>query len=180
MSLVKNLNLINANGSLASNIFPRISEIRKEKIKRDLTNFKDIEHRLEFISNKDGVNYINDSRSTNVNSTWYSLEITNGPIIWIAGGIDKRICYENLIPHINKKVKAIITLGLNNEKLKNTFSKQINDIYQTKKMSEAISYAFQLSKKGDTVLLSPACASFDLFENYEDMGNQFKYWVNQI
>jgi UDP-N-acetylmuramoylalanine--D-glutamate ligase len=140
-------------------------------------DFKGLEHRLEFVAKVQGVEYINDSKATNVNSAWYALESMTKPVIWIAGGIDKGNDYEILKPLVRKKVKAIVCLGLDNLKIHEAFSRHVDLIVNTTSAEDAVRMASKIAVKGDVVLLSPACASFDLFENYEDRGNQFKQAV---
>ncbi|MDD3877409.1 MAG: UDP-N-acetylmuramoyl-L-alanine--D-glutamate ligase [Bacteroidales bacterium] len=170
-------NILNA---MASSITASRNNIRKEKIKESLTNFSNIEHRLEMVCKIRGVEYINDSKATNVNSTWYALESYKNPIIWIAGGIDKGNNYELIHPLVKQKVKALICLSLDNSKLKEAFSKDVGLIKEATSMEEAVNLAYQEALPGDVVLLSPACSSFDLFENYEDRGNQFKKVVMNL
>lgn len=170
----------NVQNSLAAGISGKILEIRKESIRESLTDFKNIEHRLEFVAKVNSIEFINDSKATNINATWYALESMLNPTIWIVGGIDKGNNYEELIPLVNEKVKAIICLGKDNEKIIDAFTGIVTDIVEAHSASEAVGYGYQLGEKGDTVLLSPACASFDLFENYEDRGHQFKKAVRSL
>lgn len=164
----------NTYNSMAAGIVGSIYGLRKEIIKESLSDFKGLEHRLESVSRIKGVEYINDSKATNVNSTWYALESMNKPVIWIAGGIDKGNDYSVLEPLVKKKVKALICLGADNTKLHAAFSKHVDIVVNTNNMNDAVRMAYQLAGNGDAVLLSPACASFDLFENYEDRGAKFK------
>jgi UDP-N-acetylmuramoylalanine--D-glutamate ligase len=145
-----------------------------EKIIKGLKSFENAPHRLEFVTNLNGVNYINDSKATNVDSVYFALDGIDQPIIWIAGGIDKGNDYSQIEQLVKEKVKAIICLGIENESIRNHFSPVIDLIEETRDLNEAINYAEKWSKPGDVVLLSPACASFDLFKNYEDRGNKFK------
>ncbi|MCC5918788.1 MAG: UDP-N-acetylmuramoyl-L-alanine--D-glutamate ligase [Cryomorphaceae bacterium] len=170
----------NANNSMASSLAARLLKVRKESIRDSLTNFDALEHRLESVGSIRGVNFINDSKATNVNSTYYALESVSKPIIWIAGGVDKGNDYTELMPLVQNKVKAIVCLGLDNQKLLEEFTGQVKVITETRDMERAVKMAFSLSEKGDTVLLSPACASFDLFNNYEHRGEEFKYWIRQL
>jgi UDP-N-acetylmuramoylalanine--D-glutamate ligase len=170
----------NAYNSMAASIAARALDIRKEVIRKSLTNFKGVEHRLEPVLKIHGVHYINDSKATNVNSTWYALESMPDNLIWIAGGQDKGNDYSSLRELVRQKVKAIICLGVDNTKIHESFSDLVPTIVDTTSAREAVSTAYYLSKKGDTVLLSPACASFDLFESYEDRGNQFKQAVRAL
>ena len=147
---------------------------------KSLCGFRGVEHRLEFVAEIDGVRYINDSKATNVNSTWYALETVEAPIIWIAGGVDKGNDYSIFLDSVKSKVKAIICLGADNTKIHKDFGGLVPKIVNTQSMTEAVRTAYYLGQKGDYVLLSPACASFDLFENYEDRGQQFKGAVREL
>jgi len=158
----------------------KLMEIRNETIKQCLSDFQNIAHRLEYAGSVHGISFINDSKATNVNSTWYALESIEKPIIWIAGGIDKGNDYNFIKSLVKEKVKAIVCLGVDNKKLHDEFGDDVELIVDTKSASEAVQAAYQIAQKGETVLLSPACASFDLFENYEDRGNQFKKAVNNL
>lgn len=164
----------NVYNSMAAAIAARLLDIRKETIQESLTEFQGVVHRLEYIATIRGVDFINDSKATNINSTWYALENANKPVVWIAGGQDKGNDYEELLPLVKEKVKAIICLGLENEKIKEAFEQHVGAIIETGSAEEAVNISYKLGQKGDTVLLSPACASFDLFKNYEDRGNQFR------
>ena len=170
----------NIYNSMAATIAGRILEINKETIRSSLSDFQNIEHRLEYVTNIHGIEYINDSKATNVNSSWYALESMNRPVIWIAGGVDKGNDYEILKSIVVKKVKAIICLGSDTKKIHKAFSSIVETIVDSGTMSEAVEYSQLLGEKGDIVLLSPACASFDLFENYIDRGNQFKQIVSAL
>jgi UDP-N-acetylmuramoylalanine--D-glutamate ligase len=170
----------NLYNSMAAAVAARLVDVRKESIRESLADFENIEHRLEFVARVKGVDYINDSKATNVNSAWYALECMNNPVIWIAGGVDKGNDYSILTPLVKEKVKAIICLGKDNEKIKAAFSDHVETLVETQSMQEAVKAAYYLGKKGDVVLLSPACASFDLFENYEDRGHQFKMFVREL
>lgn len=170
----------NAYNSMAASIAARALDIRKEVIRKSLTNFKGVEHRLEPVLKIHGVHYINDSKATNVNSTWYALESMPDNLIWIAGGQDKGNDYSSLRELVRQKVKAIVCLGVDNTKIHESFKDLVPTIVDTGSAREAVQTAYYLSKKGDTVLLSPACASFDLFESYEDRGNQFKQAVRAL
>ncbi len=170
----------NIYNSMASAIAARLAEVRKMRIKESLADFQNVEHRLEFVATVHGIDFINDSKATNVNSTWYALESMNKPVIWIAGGKDKGNDYTMLIELVKQKVKAIVCLGVDNTKLKLVFGNIIQTIVEASSAEEAVQAAYQLGQKGDVVLLSPACASFDLFENYEDRGNQFKKAVKNL
>jgi UDP-N-acetylmuramoylalanine--D-glutamate ligase len=170
----------NVYNSMAAGIVARALNITKEVIRESLMDFKNVEHRLEPVISVHGIMFINDSKATNVNSAWYALESVEAPIIWIAGGIDKGNDYSMLTDLVKKKVKAIVCLGLNNEPLHKAFEGIVPVIVDTNSMPQAVMTAYRLGKKGDTVLLSPACASFDLFNNYEDRGNQFKLAVRSL
>jgi len=164
----------NAYNSMAATIASKLFAIRKENIKLSLSDFQGVEHRLEQVATIRGIEFINDSKATNINSTWYALENANHPVIWICGGQDKGNDYDSLLPLVSEKVKAIICLGIDNNKIIDTFSPVCKIILETQSMAEAVLMAYKLGEIGDTTLLSPACASFDLFNNYEDRGNQFK------
>ena len=164
----------NAYNSMAATIASNLFGIRKENIKLSLSDFQGVEHRLEQVASIRGIEFINDSKATNINSAWYALENANHPVIWICGGQDKGNDYAPLLPLVTEKVKAIICLGIDNNKIIDTFSSVCKIILETQSMTEAVTMAYKLGEKGDTALLSPTCASFDLFKNYEDRGNQFK------
>lgn len=170
----------NAQNSLASGIAARVLEIRNETVRESLTDFVNVEHRMEFVAKVHGIEFINDSKATNINSTWYALESMSKPTVWIVGGVDKGNDYSELNELVKEKVKAIICLGLDNEKIKATFDGMVEHIIEVKSAMEAVAYGYRLAQKEETVLLSPACASFDLFENYEDRGNQFKNAVRAL
>ncbi len=170
----------NTYNSMAAGIAAQVLKIRKEDIRESLSNFHGVEHRLEPVLKVHGIEFINDSKATNVNSTWYALESMSDNLIWIAGGIDKGNDYSILDELVRKKVKAIICLGTDNAKIHKVFDNTVDTIIDVQSASEAVKTAYYLAKKGDSVLLSPACASFDLFENYEDRGNQFKQAVRDL
>lgn len=170
----------NTYNSMAAGLAGMVLNIRNEKIRESLTDFKGVEHRLERFLKVHGIEFINDSKATNVNSTWYALESLNKPIVWIAGGVDKGNDYSALTELVRDKVKAIVCLGTDNSKIKETFDGVVPDIIETQDMQDAVRSAYYLAKNGETVLLSPACASFDLFENYEDRGRQFKTAVRSL
>ena len=167
----------NAYNSMAAAIAARLLDIRKERIKESLSDFQGVEHRLERVATIRGIEFINDSKATNINSTWYALENANHPVIWICGGQDKGNDYSALQPLVAEKVKAIICLGVDNSRIIESFSDVCNTIFETQNMEDAVKMSYRLGEKDDTVLLSPACASFDLFNNFEDRGTQFKYHV---
>jgi len=170
----------NIYNSMAAGIAARLMDIRNDSIKQSLSDFHNIPHRLEYVASVHGITFINDSKATNLNSTWYALEYIDTPIVWIAGGIDKGNDYSMISGLVKEKVKAIICLGVNNKKLFEAFGKKVKSMVETTTMEQAVISAYHMAKKGDVVLLSPACASFDLFENYEDRGNQFKEYVREL
>lgn len=170
----------NTQNSLASGLAGRILDIRKEVVRESLSDFVNVEHRLEFVAKVCGIEFINDSKATNVNSTWFALESMEKPTVWIVGGVDKGNDYSELLDLVKEKVKAIICLGKENQKIIDTFSGVVETIVEAHSAMEAVAYGYRLAKKEETVLLSPACASFDLFENYEDRGNQFKQAVRSL
>jgi UDP-N-acetylmuramoylalanine--D-glutamate ligase len=170
----------NTYNNMAAAIAANVLNINKETIRESLLDFQNVEHRLEHIANIAGVEYINDSKATNVNSAWYALESMDKPVIWIAGGVDKGNDYESIVPLVKDKVKMIICLGLDNSKIHSAFGKHVDLMINTSSAEEAALVAKTFAKKGDAVLLSPACASFDLFANYEDRGNQFKQAVRNL
>ena len=170
----------NTFNSMAAALTGKILNIKKETIRQCLSDFIGVEHRLETVLSVHGINFINDSKATNVNSTWYAMECMTTDLIWIAGGVDKGNDYGELQDLVKKKVKAIVCLGKDNDKIKEAFSGIIATIVETDSMSEAVRSAYYLGSTGDTVLLSPACASFDLFNNYEDRGRQFKQSVRNL
>jgi UDP-N-acetylmuramoylalanine--D-glutamate ligase len=167
----------NIYNSMASGIAARLVDIRKDVIKQSLAEFENIEHRLEHVAVVRGVEFINDSKATNVNSTWYALESIKKPVIWIVGGIDKGNDYSSLLELVKSKVKAIVCLGKDNVRIIRTFEFIVPTIVETTSAADAVRAAYYLGEPGDAVLLSPACASFDLFENFEDRGRQFKQQV---
>ncbi len=170
----------NIYNSMAAAIAGKVLNIRKEVIRESLADFQGVEHRLEPVIKVSGINFINDSKATNVNSTWYALECMETDVIWIVGGIDKGNDYSELFPVVKQKVRAIICLGKDNEKIMEAFRDRVPTIVETTSMEEAVRSSYYLAKKGETVLLSPACASFDLFNNYEDRGRQFKAAVRNL
>jgi len=170
----------NIKNAMAASTVAHLLKIRKQTIRESLENFQGVEHRLEQVLKINKVQYINDSKATNVNATYYVLESMDAPTVWIVGGVDKGNNYEELFSFINEKVKAIICLGVDNEKLIKTFGNMVDVIIETQFMSEAVKIAYKVAETGDNVLLSPACASFDLFENYEDRGRQFKDAVRNL
>jgi len=170
----------NIYNSMAAGVTGKLVGIRKETIRESLSDFHNIDHRLEVVGNVHGIEFINDSKATNVNSTWYALESMNNPVILILGGVDKGNDYSMLNELVKQKVKAIICLGADNKKIIKAFDKMVDTILEANSATEAVAQAYKIGKKGDTVLLSPACASFDMFENYEDRGTQFKQAVRAL
>jgi UDP-N-acetylmuramoylalanine--D-glutamate ligase len=170
----------NMYNSMAAGVAGKLIDIRKETIRESLSDFHNIDHRLELVGNVHGIEFINDSKATNVNSTWYALESMNNPVILILGGVDKGNDYSMLNDLVKEKVKAIICLGADNKKIIKAFGVMVETIVEANSAKEAVAHAYKIGKKGDTVLLSPACASFDLFENYEDRGTQFKQAVRAL
>src|SRR5690606_18406152 len=170
----------NVYNSMAASIAARIVDVRKEIIRESLMDFHNAEHRLEFVASINGVEFINDSKATNVNSTWYALESMTRPVVWICGGQDKGNDYTQLHDLVKEKVKAIICLGKDNRKIVEAFHGVVEVIVETDTAADAVAASYKIGKKGDVVLLSPACASFDLFQNYEDRGMQFKAAVRAL
>ncbi len=170
----------NTKNAMAAATVSQLLRIRKETIRESMESFQGVEHRLEKVLKINNVQYINDSKATNVNATFYALESMESETVWIVGGVDKGNVYDDLLPLVNEKVKAIICLGVDNQKLMQNFGNCVDTIVETQSMKEAVRMAYSLAEKGDTVLLSPACASFDLFENYEDRGRQFKEAIRNL
>ena len=170
----------NLNNSMAAGISGSILNLRKEGIRECLSDFQGVEHRLERFLRVHNIEFINDSKATNINSVWYALESMNTPVVWIVGGVDKGNDYSILFDLVKEKVKAIVCLGKDNSKIIAAFDGMVEQIVDTKSIEEAVRSAYFLSEKGDTVLLSPACASFDLFKNYEERGRKFKEAVRNL
>ncbi len=170
----------NTYNSMAAGIASMLLEIRDEQLRDRLSDFKGVEHRLEYFLRVHGIEFVNDSKATNVNSTWYALETIHKPIVWIVGGVDKGNDYSMLQNMVKEKVKAIVCLGKNNKKLHEAFGRTVKNMVDVASMEEAVKAAYYLARNHDVVLLSPACASFDLFENYEDRGTQFKQNVRNL
>jgi UDP-N-acetylmuramoylalanine--D-glutamate ligase len=170
----------NTYNSMAAAIAGKVLNIRKDVIRESLADFQGVEHRLEPVIKVSGINFINDSKATNVNSTWYALECMETDVVWIVGGIDKGNDYSELFPIVKQKVKAVVCLGKDNKKIIEAFKDKVPTTVEANSMEEAVRSAYYLAKKGETVLLSPACASFDLFSNYEDRGRQFKAAVRNL
>lgn len=170
----------NVYNSLAANIAARVLELKNEVVRESLGDFQNIEHRLEHVANVHGIEFVNDSKATNINSTWYALESMDKPVIWIVGGVDKGNNYNKLMDLVQQKVKGIICLGTDNEKIIKKFKKHVGDIQEASSAQEAVNLAYDMGHKGDVVLLAPACASFDLFDDFEDRGQQFKNAVKGL
>lgn len=170
----------NIKNAMAATAVAQLMKIRKQTIRESLSNFQGAEHRLEKVLKIQGVQYINDSKATNVNATFFALDSMTTPTVWIVGGVDKGNDYDELMPLVREKVKGIVCLGADNQKLYNTFENVVDVMIETTSMAEAVKIAEKMAEKGDTVLLSPCCASFDLFENYEDRGRQFKNAVHNL
>ena len=170
----------NIKNAMAAATVAHLLKIRKETIRESLECFQGAEHRLEHVLKINKVQYINDSKATNVNATYFALESMSAPTVWIVGGVDKGNDYSALFPFVNEKVKAIICLGKDNEVLFQNFEQMVDIIVETQYMSEAVKIAYNIATAGENVLLSPACASFDLFKNYEDRGHQFKSAVRAL
>ncbi len=170
----------NTYNSMAAAVVASLLDVRKETIRESLSNFQNAEHRLEFVRKVNGIDFINDSKATNVNSAWYALESMDKPVIWIAGGVDKGNNYKELKPLVKEKVKYIVCLGLDNIKIHQAFQNDVDMIVNTLSAKEAVHVAYRLAQAGESVLLSPACASFDLFDDYQDRGRQFKEAVIKL
>lgn len=170
----------NTKNAMAATMAAQLLKVRKESIKESLENFEGVEHRLEHVAKIRGVEYINDSKATNVNAAFYALECMDKNTVWILGGVDKGNDYADLLPLVREKVKAIVCLGIENDKIIQTFGNVVEMIVETAGAEEAVKVAQKLAESGDAVLLSPACASFDLFDNYEDRGRQFKQAVRSL
>ncbi len=170
----------NVKNAMAASTVATLLKIRKQTIRESLEGFQGVEHRLERVLKINNVMYINDSKATNVNATFFALDSMENPTVWIVGGVDKGNDYSELLPLVNEKVKAIICLGVDNQKIINAFGNVVDTIVETDAMATAVQIAYKLAERNNTVLLSPACASFDLFENYEDRGRQFKEAVRNL
>ncbi len=170
----------NTKNTMAASMAARLLKVRKETIAESLADFEGVEHRLENVQKINGVQFVNDSKATNVNAVFYALECMDNPTVWIVGGVDKGNDYTDLLPLVREKVKAIVCLGLDNQKIIETFGSVVDILVETAGAEEAVKVANKVAEKGDVVLLSPACASFDLFENYEDRGNKFKEAVRDL
>ena len=170
----------NLYNSMASGVAAKLLDIRNETLKQSMSDFKNAPHRLEHVARIQGIEFINDSKATNVNATWFALESINTPIIWIAGGVDKGNDYSMLTQLVKDRVRAIVCLGTDNSKIHEAFGNVVDIIVNTASATAAAEVSYHLGKKGDTVLLSTACASFDLFKNYEDRGQQFMDAVKEL
>ncbi|WP_320815327.1 UDP-N-acetylmuramoyl-L-alanine--D-glutamate ligase [Flavobacterium sp.] len=170
----------NLKNAMAATAVSQLLKIRKQTIRESLSNFQGVEHRLEKVLKIQNVQYINDSKATNVNAAYFALDSMTVPTVWIVGGVDKGNDYNELMSLVREKVKAIICLGVDNSKIISTFSNVVDVMVETTSMSEALKIAKHIAESGEAVLLSPACASFDLFENYEDRGRQFKNAVHNL
>jgi UDP-N-acetylmuramoylalanine--D-glutamate ligase len=170
----------NTQNALAAGIAARLVEIRTDVVRESLQDFVNVEHRMEFVAKVNGIEFINDSKATNINAAWFALESMEKPTVWIVGGVDKGNDYSELQDLVAQKVKAIVCLGLDNQKIIAAYKDMVEVIVEAKSAHEAVSFAYQLAKNDDAVLLSPACASFDLFSSYEDRGQQFKQAVRML
>ena len=170
----------NVYNAMAAAIPARLLDIRKETIRESLEDFAGAEHRLEFVATINGIDFINDSKATNINSVWYALESQTKPVIWIAGGVDKGNDYNEIMDLVKEKVKAIVCLGKDNSKIISAFSGVVERIVETQSAKDAVAASYTIGKKGDVVLLAPGCASFDLFENYEERGMHYKAAVRKL
>ena len=170
----------NVKNAMAASLAALLINVRKEAIRQSIQTFQGVPHRLEKVLKINHVEYVNDSKATNVNATYYALEGIKKPIVWIVGGVDKGNDYSELMPLVREKVKAIICLGMDNSRIMEAFGNVIHLMVETYSMHEAVKVAYKIAERGDNVLLSPACASFDLFENYEDRGNQFKEEIKKL
>jgi UDP-N-acetylmuramoylalanine--D-glutamate ligase len=170
----------NTQNALAAGIAARLVEIRTDIVRESLEDFVNVEHRMEFVAKVNGIEFINDSKATNINAAWFALESMEKPTVWIVGGVDKGNDYSELLDLVSQKVKAIVCLGLDNQKIIEAYKDKVEVIVEAKSAHEAVAFAYQLAKNDDAVLLSPACASFDLFSSYEDRGQQFKQAVRML
>jgi UDP-N-acetylmuramoylalanine--D-glutamate ligase len=166
--------------AMAATSVAQLMKIRKKTIRESLSNFQGVEHRLEKVLKIQNVQYINDSKATNVNATLFALDSMTVPTVWIVGGVDKGNDYSEIMSLVREKVKAIICLGVDNKKIIDAFGNVVDMMVEVDNMRDAVITAMHIAEKGDAVLLSPACASFDLFQNYEDRGNQFKAAVKNL
>jgi UDP-N-acetylmuramoylalanine--D-glutamate ligase len=170
----------NVYNSMAAGIAARVLDIRKDIVRESLSDFQNVEHRLEHVAMVHGIEFINDSKATNVNSTWYALESMSKPVIWVAGGVDKGNDYSTLRDLVKERVKAIVCMGTDNGAIHKAFGDLVPVLVDTASAEQAVQTAYEMAESGDVVLLSPACASFDLFENYEERGRKFKTAVKAL
>jgi len=170
----------NTYNSMAAGLAASIVNVRKESIRQSLQDFQGVEHRLEYVATVKNIRFINDSKATNVNSCWYALQSMKTPVVLILGGTDKGNDYTEIEELILEKVKGLVFLGIDNKALHNFFDTKVSTITEVQSMEHAVKAAYEIAGNGDTVLLSPCCASFDLFKNYEDRGIQFKSWVKKL
>jgi UDP-N-acetylmuramoylalanine--D-glutamate ligase len=173
-------NKLSIGDTMAQNLKENVENLRKDSLREKFSDFENVEHRLEFVANVHGIEYINDSKATNVNSTWYALERMKRETIWIVGGVDKTIDYSSLQALSNEKVRAIVYIGTNKSKIFENFLDKVDMIVDAGSMEEAVQMAYYIADKGETVLLSPASASFNMFENLEERGNAFKQAVRSL
>lgn len=171
---------VSTGDTMAENLKQNLGNLRKESLKEKFAEFENVEHRLEFVANVHGIEYINDSKATNVNSTWYALERMSRQSIWIVGGVDKTVDYSPLQDLAKEKVRAIVYIGTDKSKVFDNFLDKVDMIVDAKSMDEAVQMAYYIADKGETVLLSPASASFNMFENLEERGNAFKKAVRSL
>jgi len=173
-------NKLSIGDTIAENLKKNVGNLRKESLREKFSDFENVEHRLEFVANVHGIEYINDSKATNVNSTWYALERMQRETIWIVGGVDKTVDYSSLQELAKEKVRAIVYIGTNKSKIFENFLDKVDMIVDAGSMEEAVQMAYYIADKGETVLLSPASASFNMFENLEERGNTFKQAVRSL
>ena len=173
-------NKLSIGDTMAENLKKNVGNLRKESLREKFSDFENVEHRLEFVANVHGIEYINDSKATNVNSTWYALERMQRETIWVVGGVDKTVDYSSLQELAKEKVRAIVYIGTNKSKIFENFLDKVDMIVDAGSMEEAVQMAYYIADKGETVLLSPASASFNMFENLEERGNTFKQAVRSL
>lgn len=173
-------NKLSIGDTMAENLKKNVGNLRKESLREKFSDFENVEHRLEFVANVHGIEYINDSKATNVNSTWYALERMQRETIWVVGGVDKTVDYSSLQELAKEKVRAIVYIGTNKSKIFENFLDKVDMIVDAGSMEEAVQMAYYIADKGETVLLSPASASFNMFENLEERGNSFKQAVRSL
>ncbi|NLL28610.1 MAG: hypothetical protein GX259_07425 [Bacteroidales bacterium] len=166
--------------NMASSIATTLFDFKKDYLKKSFQTMRKIEHRLEFVAKLHGITFWNDSKATNVNSAWYALESMKSPIVWIAGGVDNGNDYQSLIPLVKEKVHTLICIGVDNEKLIKTFSPFVDNVFESRSMDQAVYISYKIGNSGDSVLLSPACAGFDMFESIEDRGKRFKNAIREL